>query len=383
MAFVSCFHLRLLFLCLALFMAAECRPDELNKKVDSDETISDDDVSARVQPNGGKIMIVRDNDYDASDDNDNDDDDNNDNDNDNDDDNDVDRDNDDDDDDFDDSNDDMLSFELDSIEEKDSDGNDVGSTEGHSVESFEDRPFSLSSVDRNSNALGVAAINVNLSTKLEDSNADVDIMLYLFREDGTISFGNETFDVQAGTVKFNIKISNWDFCDGSAQDCSEGKAGEYLDVNIKFKSKDTPIEVTDEERKSQNKPAVCKDKDTPDTDSDPDDSSDNANDGDDDDDDDCPHIYNMGGDSEMLLNRGVMNGDTYAAMPFGFPKVEIEDGEKKIKFRVPKFDDNVIIDPSVTPGRVPKNASPSPSLCLKIHILFIAILQAVTLFINS
>lgn len=182
-------------------MAAECRPDELNKKVDSDETISDDDVSARVQPNGGKIMIVRDNDYDASDDNDNDDDD------DNDDDNDVDRDNDNDDDDFDDSNDDMLSFELDSIEEKDSDGNDVGSTEGHSVESFEDRPFSLSSVDRNSNALGVAAINVNLSTKLEDSNADVDIMLYLFREDGTISFGNETFDVQAGTVKFNIKVS--------------------------------------------------------------------------------------------------------------------------------------------------------------------------------
>lgn len=106
-------------------------------------------------------------------------------------------------------------------------------------------------------------------------------------------------------IFFSSQISNWDFCDGSAQDCSEAKAGEYLDVNIKFKSKDTPIEVTDEERKSQNKPAVCKDKDTPDTDSDPDDSSDNANDGDDDDDDDCPHIYNMGGDSEMLLNRGV------------------------------------------------------------------------------
>lgn len=79
-----------------------------------------------------------------------------------------------------------------------------------------------------------------------------------------------------------------------------------------------------------------------------------------------------------------MNGDTYTAMPFGFPKVEVEDGEKKIKFRVPKFDDNVIIDPSVTPGRVPKNASPSPAaLCLKIHILFIALLQAVTLLVSS
>lgn len=70
-------------------------------------------------------------------------------------------------------------------------------------------------------------------------------------------------------------------------------------------------------------------------------------------------------------------------MPFGFPKVEIEEGEKKIKFRVPKFDDNVLIDPSVTPGRVPKNASSSPALRLKIHILFIALLQTVILFISG
>ena len=45
---------------------------------------------------------------------------------------------------------------------------------------------------------------------------------------------------------------------------------------------------------------MCKEK--PDTDNDPDDSSDSDND---DDDDDCPIIYDMGGDSEMLLNKGV------------------------------------------------------------------------------
>lgn len=50
---------------------------------------------------------------------------------------------------------------------------------------------------------------------------------------------------------------------------------------------------------------MCKDKDTPDTDSDPDDSSDSDDDNDNDGDDDCPHIYDIGGDSEMLLNRGV------------------------------------------------------------------------------
>ena len=186
-------------------MTVDCRPDELNNRVDEDETITDDDVSARVQRTSGKIMIVRDKDYDDDDDDDDDD---------NDDDTDDD-DDDDDDDDFDDDNEDMLSFELDGLEEKDADGNDVGSLQGHSVESFDQQKFAISPVQRNGDLNGVSAISVNLSTTLEDNDAKVDIMLYLFREDGTINFGNETFDVQAGTVKFNIKVRTNSFKSGS------------------------------------------------------------------------------------------------------------------------------------------------------------------------
>ena len=66
---------------------------------------------------------------------------------------------------------------------------------------------------------------------------------------------------------------------------------------MKIKSKDSPTEVEDDDRKK----AVCNDKED-----DNDDEHQNDNDDDDDDDDDdCPIIYNMGGDSEMLLNRGV------------------------------------------------------------------------------
>ena len=66
---------------------------------------------------------------------------------------------------------------------------------------------------------------------------------------------------------------------------------------MKIKSKNSPTEVEDDDRKK----AVCNDKDD-----DNDDEHQNDNDDDDDDDDDdCPIIYNMGGDSEMLLNRGV------------------------------------------------------------------------------
>ena len=64
---------------------------------------------------------------------------------------------------------------------------------------------------------------------------------------------------------------------------------------MRVKSKGTPSEVDDDDDR---KKAVCKD--------DKDDGKDKDDkDDDDDDDDDCPHLYDMGGDSEMLLNKGV------------------------------------------------------------------------------
>lgn len=77
--------------------------------------------------------------------------------------------------------------------------------------------------------------------------------------------------------------------------CSSGKAGQFLDLSLKIKSKGSPATVDDDDRKK----AVCEDKDD-----DKDDQNDKDDDNDDDD-DDCPIIYDMGGDSEMLLNKGV------------------------------------------------------------------------------
>lgn len=49
--------------------------------------------------------------------------------------------------------------------------------------------------------------------------------------------------------------------------------------------------------------------------------------------------------------------DKYIAMPQGFPKFEFEDGEKKFVFRIPKFNQNVMVDPSVNVGRIKSAAS--------------------------
>lgn len=209
----SSFHsTALFFLCVA---------DEVNKKDDNTKTIRDDDVKAKIHGKSGKIKIARaekddkDDDKDDKDSKDSDtpdktddadvdikdsvekkDSDGKD---------DKDTDDDEDDDDFEDTNDDLLTFELDDIKEKDANDNDVAD-DNHSVDSFKDVQFQFSPVQTNDRSFGIPAINVNLTGRLEDTDANIQIMVYLFRQAGSITFGNETFQVQPGTVKFNIKV---------------------------------------------------------------------------------------------------------------------------------------------------------------------------------
>lgn len=110
------------------------------------------------------------------------------------------------DDDFRDDDEELLSFELDELKEIDADGNEVD--DKHSVDSFDDVEFQLSHVRTASRFKNLAVVSVNLSTHLQNPKANLGIMVYLFLEPGIVTFGNETFNVKAGTVKFNIEV--WD-----------------------------------------------------------------------------------------------------------------------------------------------------------------------------
>ena len=114
-------------------------------------------------------------------------------------------DDDDDDEDFNDNNENLLTFELDEIEEKDADDNDVD--DKHSVDSFDDVKFTFGKVNKKSTLNGIRVTTVSLSTNFDDQKASLEIIVYLFNEPGSVKFGNETFAVQSGTVKFNIKVS--------------------------------------------------------------------------------------------------------------------------------------------------------------------------------
>lgn len=73
---------------------------------------------------------------------------------------------------------------------------------------------------------------------------------------------------------------------------NQNEIGQYLDLGMSIKSMaEEPEEVEDAQRQQAgNKAPVCVDPEDPDEM-----------------DDDCPKIFNMGGNAEMLLNKGVCN----------------------------------------------------------------------------
>ena len=74
-----------------------------------------------------------------------------------------------------------------------------------------------------------------------------------------------------------------------ASSTNPNEIGQYLDLQLSIKSMEEPEEVDDEERQGSNKEAICVEDDPNEPD------------------DDCPKIYNMGGNAEMVLNKGVSN----------------------------------------------------------------------------
>ena len=105
-------------------------------------------------------------------------------------------------------NEDRLTFEVDEINEKDSQENVVGKTgpKKHSVNSLASQSFTFTKVDNVSYYQGIKVINVNLSAYLSGPQATLDVMVFLFLESGNVTFGNESFSVYKGTLKFNIKV---------------------------------------------------------------------------------------------------------------------------------------------------------------------------------
>lgn len=107
----------------------------------------------------------------------------------------------------------MLTFEVESLQEKDAAGMPVGmsdpSARKHGISNLATQSFTFTPLDNSSTYQGIPVKKVNLSVSLAGPQANLKLMVFVFLRAGNINFGNETFRVQSGTMKFNIEVS---FC---------------------------------------------------------------------------------------------------------------------------------------------------------------------------
>ena len=53
---------------------------------------------------------------------------------------------------------------------------------------------------------GVKAADIKATTNLKKYHAKLSVRIIIFREEGNVTFGNESYGVQMGTIKLFIKV---------------------------------------------------------------------------------------------------------------------------------------------------------------------------------
>jgi len=158
--------------------------------------------------------------------------------------------------------------------------------------------------------LGTAnAKAINSTTRLVDTSV-MRMTAMLFSNTGRFALGNETFNVNGLSMKFNIEIDNWPFCSASgdgARQCNGNDIGDSLEVEIQLDGFSEVLRSTD-----------------------------------------ATNVFALGNTADVFLSRQVLVDGDLIDMPDGFPRVDIRDGHSVIVLRIPAFAQNVVYDPVIT-----------------------------------
>ncbi|XP_061163394.1 skeletal aspartic acid-rich protein 1-like [Saccostrea echinata] len=233
-----------------------------------------------------------------------------------------------------------VKIKFDAIQEKDSSGNIVGASGNakHSFNNFAQLDFVFSSL-RDTEYENLTAKAINFTASISSVNAKMRVETFLFTESGNITVDGESTMVEKGSVKFNIKLEDWTFCDNSGN-CKKGQAteiGEYVDLTISIKGKSTPSRKTGNNKRTDGEE------------------------------------YALGGDASVALSKKISkDGGSPENMPGNYPAFETQGSKQLFVFRFPKFTNNVLYDPIIYSG-VADTSSGAAYISLGFPLLFMAL----------
>eukprot|EP00750_Incisomonas_marina_P017151 INCI19907.1.p1 GENE.INCI19907.1~~INCI19907.1.p1 ORF type:complete len:300 (+),score=72.24 INCI19907.1:364-1263(+) len=153
-----------------------------------------------------------------------------------------------------------VQVRLKGVQELDDQGEAVGTSGSvkHSVNSFASQTFTTDIVT-NSSYGGLNATRISYDITLDNNIGNILVDTYLFTEAGNITLVNsddevvEVFeDVEVGTVKFNVAVTDWNWCGNQGYSCSQGQTDQVGDaLKLTFTVKQGTGEDDDEEAGTQ------------------------------------------------------------------------------------------------------------------------------------
>lgn len=200
-----------------------------------------------------------------------------------------------------------IQIEMDALREVDTNGGAVGTqgSDKHSIQTFASQTFTISPMVMVQLDGGVSAAQVSFQSTVS-TVGKIGVDTYVMAGSGTVGPQGETWAVRPGDLKWNVRIWDWQFCDGSgAGACRANDVGDYIELDVSVKGLASAS-------KTGNK------------------------------------TIDLGGQATLeLSNQVFVDNSTWSTMPSGYPAVHVQGGTTTITFRFPKFNSSILYDPVI------------------------------------
>jgi len=243
-----------------------------------------------------------------------------------------------------------VTLDFSSLKELDINGTEVGKSGSfkHSFNNFATLDFTISET---SEVLyqNLTAFSFNIyANKVQGNSTKFTARLFIFNQTGEIKNGNETSNVQPGTVKLSLDIENWQFCKKDAvcpgdNCCEQGQnkeIGQYLEFVMAIKGNKIA------KQNGNNK------------------------------------LYSLGG-SDLILFDNIQADESWTSMPVGYPKYSLNNqtSVEEFAFRFPVFNKKLSYDPLIKYENEDVKSSSNVLLYVIIVILGLIVIGSGVFFI--
>ena len=198
---------------------------------------------------------------------------------------------------------------MDALREVDSAGVEVGKTGSvkHSIQSFATQDFTVGSVEQVT-VNGVSAAKVSFDSPIS-SIGNLGVDTYLMAESGSVGMNNDSWSVDIGDLKWNIRLWGWTWCGDAAASCRSGEVGDAVELDITVQNMGGG---SASQKAGSNK------------------------------------TVSLGGSAELQLSSDVQTDCSWVPMADGYPMVTTQGSSTTITFRFPRFESSSLYDPVIS-----------------------------------